>query len=150
MSQTQLPPLRVGFILLPLFTLNAFAGFIDSLRLAADKGGRSRQIHCSWQTMGPGPVTSSCGLEVHPQSSYRDPCHFTHIAVCGGNNYLDPHEDKALSDYLKDASRKRPYRLYHRADRGAPMVATLRVERPAPRSCHRETAPWPPGRGRPR
>ncbi|PAU76131.1 GlxA family transcriptional regulator [Halomonas salipaludis] len=106
MPHLQQPPLRVGFILLPLFTLNAFAGFIDSLRLAADKGGRSRQIHCSWQIMGPGPVTSSCGLEVHPQTSYRDPCHFTHIAVCGGNNYLDPHEDKGLSDYLKEACKQ--------------------------------------------
>lgn len=106
MSQSQQPPLRVGFILLPLFTLNAFAGFIDSLRLAADKGGRSRQIHCSWQIMGPGPVTSSCGLEATPQTSYRDPSHFTHIAVCGGNNYLDPHEDKALSEYLREACKQ--------------------------------------------
>ncbi|GGX89106.1 hypothetical protein GCM10007160_15570 [Litchfieldella qijiaojingensis] len=48
MPQFHTPPLRVGFILQPLFTLNAFAGFIDSLRLAADKGDRSRQIHCSW------------------------------------------------------------------------------------------------------
>ena len=100
------PPLRVGFILLPLFTMNAFAGFIDSLRLAADKGGRSRQIHCSWQIMGSGPVTSSCGLEAHPQTPYREPNEFTHIAVCGGNNYLDPHEDQALSQYLKEAHRK--------------------------------------------
>ncbi|WP_234278038.1 GlxA family transcriptional regulator [Billgrantia desiderata] len=106
MLPSQDPPLRVGFILLPLFTLNAFAGFIDSLRLAADKGGRSRQIHCSWNIMGPGPVISSCGLEVHPQTTYRDPTLFTHIAVCGGNNYLDPHEDKALSHYLKDAYRQ--------------------------------------------
>ncbi|CAM3669415.1 MAG: GlxA family transcriptional regulator [Halomonas sp.] len=100
------PPLRVGFILLPLFTMNAFAGFIDSLRLAADKGGRSRQIHCSWQIMGPGPITSSCGLEAHPQTPYREPSKFTHIAVCGGNNYLAPHEDQALSQYLKEAHRK--------------------------------------------
>ncbi|KAA0012246.1 helix-turn-helix domain-containing protein [Billgrantia pellis] len=56
--------------------------------------------------MGPGTVTSSCGLEVTPQTPYRDPSHFTHIAVCGGNNYLDPHEDKGLSDYLKEACRQ--------------------------------------------
>lgn len=106
MSQPHSPPLRVGFILLPLFTMNAFAGFIDSLRLAADTGGRSRQIHCSWQIMGPGPVASSCGLEAHPQSPYREPGLFTHIAICGGNNYLDPHEDKSLSHYLREASRQ--------------------------------------------
>ncbi|MGP9499085.1 GlxA family transcriptional regulator [Halomonas sp. AOP43-D1-4] len=106
MLQRRRPPLRVGFILLPLFTMNAFAGFIDSLRLAADKGGRSRQIHCSWQIMGPGPVVSSCGLEAHPQIPYREPHEFTHIAVCGGNNYLNPHEDKALSHYLKEAQKQ--------------------------------------------
>lgn len=106
MSISQPPSLSVGFIPLPLFTLNAFAGFIDSLRLAADKGGRSRQIHCRWQIMGNGPVTSSCGLEVHPQRPLGDPGQFTHIAVCGGNNYLDPHEDKALSRYLQQAHRQ--------------------------------------------
>lgn len=100
------PPLRVGFILLPRFTLNAFAGFIDSLRLAADVGGRSRQIHCSWEIMGPKPVTSSCGLDVHPRTTYRHPGDFTHIAVCGGNSYTDPDEDTELSQYLREASRQ--------------------------------------------
>ena len=35
--------LRVGFLLTPRFTLVAFAGFVDALRLAADEGDRSRQ-----------------------------------------------------------------------------------------------------------
>lgn len=33
---------HVGFILVPQFTLMAFAGFVDALRLAADEGDRSR------------------------------------------------------------------------------------------------------------
>jgi len=72
------PPLRVGFILLPRFTLNAFAGFVDSLRLAADQGGRSRMIHCSWEIMRAKAVTSSCGIEVLPKVPYQDPASFTH------------------------------------------------------------------------
>lgn len=102
---SNIPPLRVGFILLPRFTLNAFAGFVDSLRLAADQGGRSRMIHCSWEIMGTKPITSSCGIEVLPKSQYQDPGLFTHIAVCGGNSYLDLEEDRNLSLYLKKASR---------------------------------------------
>ena len=39
-------PLHIGFILLDQFTLAAFSGLIDALRLAADHGGR-----CMW----PGP-----------------------------------------------------------------------------------------------
>jgi transcriptional regulator GlxA family with amidase domain len=99
------PSLRVGFILLPRFTLNAFAGFVDSLRLAADQGGRSRMIHCSWEIMGTKPVTSSCRIEVLPRVPYQDPGNFTHIAICGGNSYLDHEEDRDLSLYLKKASR---------------------------------------------
>jgi len=43
-SVVSTPRLRVGFVLTPRFTLTAFAGFIDALRLAADEGDRSRQI----------------------------------------------------------------------------------------------------------
>ncbi len=41
------PSLQVGFVLWPDFTMLALAGFIDALRLAADIGDRSEQIHCS-------------------------------------------------------------------------------------------------------
>ena len=40
--------LRFGFVLAPKFTLVAFAAFVDTLRLAADDGDRSRPIECSW------------------------------------------------------------------------------------------------------
>src|SRR6476646_1884138 len=63
------PKLRVGFVLTPRFTLTAFAGFIDALRLAADEGDRSRQIGCEWAILGtPGaPIAASCGAVVLPQ-----------------------------------------------------------------------------------
>ena len=40
------PKLRVGFVLAQRFTLTAFAGFVDALRLAADEGDRSRPLEC--------------------------------------------------------------------------------------------------------
>ena len=44
--------LSVGFVLLPDFTLSAFSGFVDVLRIAADEQDRSRQVHCRWTILG--------------------------------------------------------------------------------------------------
>ena len=46
------PDLSVSFILSPGFTLLAFAGFIDSLRHAADVSDFNRQVHCRWISHG--------------------------------------------------------------------------------------------------
>jgi transcriptional regulator GlxA family with amidase domain len=92
--------LRVGFILADKFTLNAFAGFIDALRLAADRGARSRQIHCGWEIMGMTQVRASCGLLVTPTSPLCDPCGFHYIGVCGGNAYLERWQPEWLTKYL--------------------------------------------------
>lgn len=97
------PRLAVGLILLPEFTLNAFAGFVDALRLAADKGGRSRQIHCTWRILGSGSVTASCGARLALSQPLVDPRQFHYIAVCGGNSYEDRRENARLSAYLREA-----------------------------------------------
>lgn len=77
---------HVGFVLMPRFTLVAFAGFVDALRLAADDGDRSRQNDCMWTVIGePGrAITASCGLAVRPTEPYGDPGRFDYIAVVGG------------------------------------------------------------------
>ncbi|WP_137389030.1 GlxA family transcriptional regulator [Rhodoligotrophos defluvii] len=98
------PQLRVGFVLLERFTLNAFSGFIDALRLAADRGGRSRQIHCGWEIMGAADVTASCGLRVHLTGQLRDPAEFHYIAICGGNSYLEANHPAWLDAYLHRAA----------------------------------------------
>lgn len=95
--------LSVGFVLLDKFTLNAFSSFIDALRLAADRGGRSRQIHCAWRIMGDEPVRASCGLQVMPDEPLRAPERFDYIAVCGGNGYLQANENLCLSRFLRQA-----------------------------------------------
>jgi transcriptional regulator GlxA family with amidase domain len=80
------PKLRVGFVLTPAFTLTAFAGFVDALRLAADDGDRSRPIDVHWTVLGdPGvPVPSSCGAAVRPWSRMEDPSRFDYVVVVGG------------------------------------------------------------------
>lgn len=79
-------PLKVGFLLAPDFTLTAFAGFVDALRLAADEGDRSRRIHCDWAVLAPTlePVRSSCGASVLPTALLSGPERFDVIVVVGG------------------------------------------------------------------
>ena len=84
--QAATPKLRVGFVLTPSFTLTAFAGFVDALRLAADEGDRSRPLECEWAVLGDAhaPVASSCGAAVKPWSPMEDPSRFDYIVVVGG------------------------------------------------------------------
>lgn len=80
------PRLRVGFVLTPRFTLTAFAGFIDTLRLAADDGDGSRPRACQWTVLGDprSPITSSCGVTVQAMSGMEEPARFDYIVVVGG------------------------------------------------------------------
>ena len=77
--------LRVGFVLTPRFTLTAFAGFVDALRLAADDGDRSRPIACRWAVLGDAtPIVSSCGAAIQPWDSMTEPERFDYVVVVGG------------------------------------------------------------------
>ena len=80
------PRLRVGFVLVPRFTLTAFAGFIDAVRLAADDADKSRQIDCHWAVLGSehDHIASSCGLLVKPWTTLSEPKRFDYIVVVGG------------------------------------------------------------------
>src|SRR4051812_21204559 len=80
------PKLRVGFVLAHRFTLTAFAGFADALRLAADEGDRSRPVQCQWSVLGSSssPVVSSCGATVQPWDEMESPERFDYIVVVGG------------------------------------------------------------------
>jgi transcriptional regulator GlxA family with amidase domain len=80
------PKLRVGFILAPRFTLTAFSGFVDTLRLAADEDDLSRPIECTWSVLGnpDEPVASSCGVEVKPWEAMREPERFDYLVAVGG------------------------------------------------------------------
>ena len=97
--------LSVGFVLLPDFTLLAFSGFVDALRLAADQDDRSRQVHCQWTLLGPRlmPVRSSCGVEITPWETFDGDKHFDYVVVIGG--LLRGHErmDRRILSFLRDA-----------------------------------------------
>lgn len=102
------PPLRVGFVLLHQFTFAGFAGMVDAFRLAADTGGRSRQIAASWAIMTEGGrnCRSSCGASIADAEPLQNPENFDYIVVCGGNGFEDDNTyTPDMLAYLKRAMR---------------------------------------------
>jgi transcriptional regulator GlxA family with amidase domain len=99
--------LKVGFTLAPDFTLLAFSGFIETLRHAADVGDLSRPIWCSWTVMSHDltPIKASCGLEVRPWETYKDPREFDYIVLVGGLVNSLSQVPPELTAYLERAVR---------------------------------------------
>ena len=97
------PDLKVGFILSPAFSILPLAGFVDSLRHAADAGNLSRQIYCRWAFIAPdlAPIRASCGIEVMPQQLLPDPSDFDYVVMVGGllPGCLD--QSPEVFDYLR-------------------------------------------------
>lgn len=82
----QAPDLRVAFVLSPSFTLLPFAGFVDTLRHAADEGDRSRQIYCRWDVVGPDlePVRASSGAAIRPWRRFPERAEHDCVVLVGG------------------------------------------------------------------
>jgi transcriptional regulator GlxA family with amidase domain len=101
--------LSVAFVLLPKFTLLAFASFIEALRHAADIKDRSRQIHCRWSILGSDQraIESSCGACITPWESLDDETPYDYIVVVGG--LLSGHENAspAIAQYVQRAAARR-------------------------------------------
>jgi transcriptional regulator GlxA family with amidase domain len=100
------PALKVGFVLLSSFTMVAFSGFVDTLRLAADEGDRSRPIHCQWSVLAEElrPIRASNGIEVMPTERFGDPAAFDYIVVVGGLLHGGQQVPRAVIEYLRLAA----------------------------------------------
>lgn len=99
--------LRVGFVLCADFTLVAFSAFVDTLRLAADEGDRSRPIHCRWDVLSHdlGTIRSSAGIEIKPTHVFGDPSDFDYIVTVGG--LLNAQScSRPQADFLRRAAAK--------------------------------------------
>jgi transcriptional regulator GlxA family with amidase domain len=99
--------IKVAFVLTPRFTLTAFAGFVDVLRLAADEGDRSRQVECEWTVLGqPGEaIASSCGAEVRAWEPLERPERFDYVVVVGGLLHQGQKVSGAVYAFLKSAAK---------------------------------------------
>ncbi len=99
-------PIRFGFILLSHFTLTAFSGMIDVLRLASDEGDHSRPMRCSWQVIDEHlrPVRSSTGVQVMPSETLGDPSRFDYLVVVGGLLHTRPPVSPAVLAFIRQAA----------------------------------------------
>ena len=100
-------PVRFAFILLPQFTMTAFAGLLDVLRLSADEGDLSRPVRCTWEVVAETliPVRSSSGVQVVPADLLGDPARFDYIIVVGGQWRARQSASPDVLDYLRRAAR---------------------------------------------
>ena len=107
-SEVPTAKLRVAFVLVPEFTLTAFASFVDALRLAADESDRSRPVDASWTLLGEDlkPVKSSCGVEVRPWQTFADPADFDYIVVAGGLLRSSQRLGATTVEFLRRAARQ--------------------------------------------
>jgi transcriptional regulator GlxA family with amidase domain len=98
--------LSVAFILLPEFTLTAFSGFVDSLRLAADDADKGRQIECNWTILAPdlNPIRSNCGVEVTPLERFEAAGEYDYLIIVGGQVEPQRHTNPIILDFIKKAA----------------------------------------------
>src|SRR3546814_17833665 len=82
-STTRSRPLWFGIILLPDFTLPAFSGLVDMLRLASDEGANIRPVRFCWPLIGEGkpPVRARGGLKTTPWEARGEPSRFAYAGV---------------------------------------------------------------------
>lgn len=104
------PCIRFGIVLLPNFTLTAFSGFVDMLRLTADEGDFSKPVRCSWSVLGESlaPVRASCGIQVTPWETFdaaRARQAFDYVVVVGGLLHAGPDTSDATLAFIRDAAR---------------------------------------------
>jgi len=95
--------LSVAFVLLNEFTLFAFSGFVDALRIAGDDFDNSRQRECRWTVIAPTlqPVRANCGVEITPWETFPDPAQFDYVVVIGGRMEPQRNTDPRILEYLR-------------------------------------------------
>lgn len=98
--------IRFGIVLLPNFTLTAFSGFVDMLRLSADDGDSSKPVRCSWRVIGEtlAPVRASCGIQVTPWETFEDAEPLDYLVVVGGLLHSGPQASEETLRHIRRAA----------------------------------------------
>ncbi|GLZ73501.1 MULTISPECIES: GlxA family transcriptional regulator [Burkholderiaceae] len=102
-TSTNTGPVRFGIVLLPNFTLTAFSGFVDMLRLASDEGDQSRPDRCHWQIIGEtlSPIRASCGVRMSAWTTFEEAEDVDYVVVVGGLLHSGSETSRATLDYLR-------------------------------------------------
>lgn len=100
------PPVQFGIVLLPNFTLTAFSGFVDLLRLASDDADFSKPVRCAWTIVGETltSVRASCGIQVQPWQTFDEAGHFDYVVVIGGLLHSGPGVSDATLRFIRRAA----------------------------------------------
>ncbi|POR47648.1 AraC family transcriptional regulator with amidase-like domain [Paraburkholderia eburnea] len=100
--------IRFGIVLLPNFTLTAFSGFVDMLRLSADDGDYSKPVRCSWSIVGETltPVRASCGIQIAPWETFPDAGEFDYVVVVGGLLHSGPQASEETLRFIRAAAQR--------------------------------------------
>lgn len=101
------PPLKVGIVPTPEFTLMSLSGLIEFLRLSSDESDFSRPIYCSWDLLSHNlePIVASCGLAITPNKIFGDPLDYDYVVVHGGILHGELHCPKQLHRFVLAAAR---------------------------------------------
>jgi len=97
-------PTRIGFLLVPNFSMLAFTSAIEPLRMANQLAG---EILYEWTVAGKTmePVACSNGLSISPDVCLSEMCNFDALIVCGGNQ-IQHQADSALIACLRSLSKR--------------------------------------------
>nr|WP_218901284.1 GlxA family transcriptional regulator [Paraburkholderia bryophila] len=99
-------PIRFGIVLLPNFTLTAFSGFVDLLRLASDEGDLSRPVRCAWSIIGESltPIRASCGIQVTPWVTFEEAGELDYLVVVGGLLHAGSSASNATLAFIRETA----------------------------------------------
>jgi len=97
-------PQRIGLILVPNFSMLAFTGAVETLRLANRVSGRTLY---SWHLFSPDgrPVSASNGIALHPEGGLDMASALGTIVVCSGID-VQRFQDKGTLSWLRRMARK--------------------------------------------
>lgn len=104
-SETDPSAVRLGFVLLPQFTMGAFAAFADLLGLLDARAGTP--VPCTWNIVADTliPVRSASGVQIVPTDLLGDPLRFDYLVVVGGPQAPTTSPGPDLLAWLRQAAR---------------------------------------------
>ncbi|MGF1610241.1 MAG: GlxA family transcriptional regulator [Kiloniellales bacterium] len=126
-------PQRIGFLLIPKFSMIAFTSAVEPLRLANRASGKELY---RWQLFSCDgkPVTASNGIVLHPEGGLEQAAACSTIILCSGVD-VQRFGDKQLFSWLRRMDRKG-------ADIGALCTASHILARAGLLDGHRCTIHW--------
>ena len=103
-SQPRRLPQRLAFVLVPRFSMIAFTGAVETLRLANRAAGKQLYEWKLWSVDGK-PVTASNGIVLHPAGPIDQAQELDAVVVCAGID-VQLFDDKRLASWLRAMDRK--------------------------------------------